>query len=302
MSFPGHRAADAVITVRQDNSRRAVEIRDLNPPAEEALGYALPAVSGLPLAALLPERIRTLLEEYIEFQEDGNDVGAVLSKVQSFCLLHRDGKELRYRLKVLRGEPENGCACFHLVLQSRAGERQGEAVRALLREHFRGHEVLEERTGLPDRPSVIKDISFVRHYVNKEMLHCCIAVVGLDQYAALKSHNGEDNAVGALLHVGSLARQNLRGDDVTGCIGESSLALILLGTSPESARMVLNRLRWLIAANPASIEGQSAPVTVSIAFARISGDGEDRDLLSRLEEKMAVIRAQPGNSLAEVTE
>ncbi len=295
--FPAYRAADAVITVCQDNDQRVVHIQGMNTIAEEALGYSFAALQGLPFTTLLPERIRQLLEEYVEFENDGNDVGAVLSKVQRFCVLHRDGKEIAYRLKVLRGEPVGGRDCFHLVLQSQADSRRNEAFRAVMRENFKGHEVLEPRTQLPDRPSIVKDIEFMRHYVNKHMLTASIAIVTFDQYTPIYEQHDNEAASAALLHIATVARQNLRGDDVAGCIGERTLALLLMDTTPDSARMVLNRLRWLIAATPHNIKSEAIPMTASIAFSMLTPDTE-RDILSRLEEQLDT---QTGNSLSELS-
>src|SRR5689334_16453004 len=112
---PSHRSNDAVITICQDNTRRVVEIRELNGPAEEALGYQKATVAGKPLTGILPERIQKLLEEYVEFEDDGNDVGNVLSKVKSFCIVNTKGREVAFRLKVLRSESLDKNAYFRLI-------------------------------------------------------------------------------------------------------------------------------------------------------------------------------------------
>src|SRR5579883_1997805 len=158
MMFQSHRSNDAVITICQDNDRKSIEIRGLNKPAEDVLGYPAGEVSGQPLIRFLPARIQTLLSEYVEYENDGNDVGNVLSKVQSFCILNQQGREVAFRLKVLRSEALDKNACFRLILQDRIGVRKEEAFRAILRENFKGHEVLDPNTNLPDRNSLVKDL------------------------------------------------------------------------------------------------------------------------------------------------
>jgi diguanylate cyclase (GGDEF)-like protein len=297
----GHRSNDAVITICQDNGRHAIEIRELNKPAEDVLGFNSATVSGRPLMHFLPERIQTLLKEYVEYDDDGNDVGIVLSKVQSFCIVNNEGKEVAFRLKVLRSESLDKNAYFRLILQDRSGGRQNEAFRAALRDNFKGHEVLEPHTGLPDRGSLVKDLELVHYYVNKEALRACTAVVEIDRFQDVKGKHGEDAVYDLLKHVAGIARQNLRGDDTIGCIGPDRLGILIMDTNPESARMVLNRLRWLIAAAPLALENRDPiPATVSIAFARVSQQTQEKDILGSLEASLAAPAASAGNALVEV--
>ncbi len=299
----GHRSNDAVITICQDNSRQAIEIRELNQPAEDVLGFDSATVSGRPLIHFLPNRIQTLLNEYVEYDDEGNDVGIVLSKVQSFCIVNNQGKEVAFRLKVLRSESLDKHAYFRLILQDRAGGRQNEAFRAALRDNFKGHEVLEPHTGLPDRGSLIKDLELVHYYVNKEALKACVAVVEIDHFQDVKGKHGEDAVYDLLKHVAGIARQNLRGDDTIGCIGPDRLGILIMDTNPESARMVLNRLRWLIAAAPLAPENREPiPATVSIAFGRVDQQSQDKDMIPKLEATLEEPASGAGNALLEVAE
>ena len=110
--FLSHRSNDAVITICQDNAKRAIDVREINPPAEQALGYKADGISGQPLSRFLPPRIQQLLTEYVEYDAEGNDVGVVLAKVQSFCILNSKGREVAFRLKVLRSESLDITRCL----------------------------------------------------------------------------------------------------------------------------------------------------------------------------------------------
>src|SRR5690242_5310698 len=100
----GYRSNDAVITICQNNAAKSIEITEINKPAEDLLGYTNTELLKKPLHHILPPRIGTLLEEYVEFKGDASDVGEVLAKVQSFSIVGRDDKETGYRLKVVRAE------------------------------------------------------------------------------------------------------------------------------------------------------------------------------------------------------
>ncbi|MBY0407327.1 MAG: PAS domain-containing protein, partial [Rickettsiales bacterium] len=145
--MPGHRSNDAVVTICQNNSAKSIKITAMNKPGEELLGYAEPELSGKDLADILPPRIATLLSEYVEFEADANDVGQVLSKVQSFATMGKNGKETGWRLKIVRSDSTADSIFFELILQDKTGLRKNEALRAAIRENFKGHEVLDADIG-----------------------------------------------------------------------------------------------------------------------------------------------------------
>ncbi len=214
----GYRSNDAVVTICQNNSAKSIEITDINKAAEELLSYTARELSGKALADILPPRIATMLNEYVEFETDANDVGQVLAKVQSFSTIGKDGKENGYRLKVVRTEASGDTIVFELVLQDKAGLRKNAALREAIQENFKGHVVLDSETGLPDRYSLGKDIELMGYYSNKSDLRSCFAVMQLDHYDELLSQYGRTTNQGIIKHIAQLCRKSLRPDDVVGIV------------------------------------------------------------------------------------
>ena len=158
--LPSHRSTDAVIDVYQNNDAGEVIIHDLNDHAQKLLGYAKEELIRQPMQIILPKRIHELLSEYVEYEAFGNDVGNVLGKVSSFCVVDKLQQEHALQIKVQRTTPMDGHDRFTIVMQAASQDRRSEAFRELLREYFKGHEVLDEDT-LPNRASLIKDIELV---------------------------------------------------------------------------------------------------------------------------------------------
>jgi len=299
----GYRSNDAVITICQNNTTKSIEITELNKAAEELLGYTSAELLKKPLHRILPPRIGTLLEEYVEFKNDASDVGEVLAKVQSFSIVGRDDKETGFRLKVVRTDSTGSNIMFRLVLQDRLGLRKNEALRQAIQDNFKGHEVLDPETGLPDRNSLLKDIELVGYYNSKSDMRTCFAILQLDHYDELFSQYGKPACQAMIKHIAAIARQNLRPDDVVGTINHKRLGVLLLDTTPETARMVSNRLRWQIAANPFELaEKGSVGLSVSIAFSRVSGRITDKKLLDDCNEALDRLGKTAANALVEVDE
>lgn len=285
--FLSHRSHDAVISIYQDNANQQIMIHDVNHPAEDILGFPKTDLVGQPIGFVLPERIHALLREYVEFEQDGNDVGSVLSKVQSFCLVNQKREEIAFRLKVARGTPVDRHDQFSLILQTAQSGRRNEAFRDLLRENFKGHEVLDLDTQLPDRASLNKDVEFVLFYVHKKELNASVAVLELDDYKQLTQAHDKKTVAAMFRHMAQIAKQNLRADDTIGFLAPKRLGAILFDTNNESARMVLNRLRWLIAANPYVLENkQTVPLSVSVGYACLSPTDDHKEALQDVEHYM----------------
>lgn len=299
----GYRSSDAVITICQNNSAKSIEISNINKPAEDMLGYENGELAKRPLQKILPDRIASLLSEYVEYESDANDVGNVLSKVQSFSIIGRDGKESAYRHKIVRAESTGERVVFNLVLHDKTGLRKNEALRKAIQDNFKGHEVLDPEFGLPDRQSLAKDIELMGYYNSKSDLRTCYAILQLDHYDELNGQYGHATCVAILKHIAHICRQNLRPDDVVGIVSPRRIGVLLLDTMPESARMVFNRLRWQIAANPYALPDRtSIGLSISISFSKVSGGTGDKKLIESCESFLDMQGAGAINVLVEVAE
>jgi len=301
MMILGYRSTDAVITVCQNNRDKSIEIRELNKPAEDMLGYKSSELARKHLHDILPSRIADMLKEYVEFETEANDVGHVLAKVQSFSVVGKDGKETGYRLKVVRAESTGERMFFRLVLQDTTGLRKNEALRKAIQDNFKGHESLDPATGLPDLASLQKDIELMGYYHNKSELKSCFAILQLDRYEELSKKYGQPVSQGMVKHIATLCRNSLRPDDMVGSVSYMRVGILLMDTTPESARMVFNRLRWQIAANPYVLPDKtSVGVSVSISFSSISGSGGDKTIIESCGDALNAMGPAAVNALTEV--
>lgn len=275
-----HRSSDVVFTICQDNSRKVVDIRDANANAEEVLGFSQIELRNKPLIDFLPARIKELVNEYVEYEDDANDVGSVLSKVQNFLMLDKQGREVAFRARIVRSEALDANAYFKLILQDKQGIKKTEAFKRVLVENFKGHEAIHPETGLPDRGSIFKDLELTLHYVNKGEIKASFAVIEIDDFEKLRGRYGASSFRAMQQHVAALARKHLRAEDTVGTLSPARLGLILVDAELESARMVLNRYRGRINATPCPMpDGSLVPLTVSMAFAQIGVGEHERTIL-----------------------
>ncbi len=292
-----YRTSDAVITICQNNKAQSVTITEINESAKDITGFSVEELVGKPLNMILPARIVELMNEYVEFDPDANDVGAVLSKVRSFSIVSRDGNENGYRVRVVRQSSTDNMMFFSLVLQNTVGARKNEATRKIIQDNFKGHESLDRQTDLPDRSSMIKDIGVMKRYNSREMLSC-FAMLQVDNYDKLLAEHGQSIFIEILKHVAFIAKRSLRPDDVVGVVGDGRLGILLVDMVGGSERLVLNRLRWQIASNPYTSPGKNiVGLSVSISFCNIAENINERETLEQCELALDGLGSKSQNML-----
>lgn len=296
-TLESYRKSDAVFIVCQNNDKKILEIAALNDEAIRVTGYSNDEMVGHPLSAILPERISNIIDEFIEFEEEKTDLLAVLSKVRQFAVRKRDGKEAEFRLRIISGESNDRNPWFHLVLVDEQKARDANAFRAIIKENFKGHEVIDPRTNLPDRASLIKDIELITYYVRDKNIPASFAVVDINYYDKLLSRYGQDACDHLHKHISDVFRQKLRTEDTIGTLSERSLGVILVDASQEEARMVLNRLRWAISVSPLQLQKDELIAQVNVSFTQIDGKIGNIELLRKCEEYMLLQRGEIANSL-----
>ena len=297
----GYRSNDAVLTICQNNVAKSIEIIDVNEAAASLTGYSKQELAGRALASVVPMRLSTLLIEYIEYEEDANDVGAVLSKVQSFSMLAKDGKEKNFRLKVVRGESTKEKLTFRLVLQDAIDVRKDDALHKLIQENFKGHEVLHPSLEIPDRHSLEKDVELTIYYHHKANIRASFVAIQLDHLESLEKQYNAAQSSEFLKHIVQVFRGNLRPGDVVGAISDTQIGVLLLDAVSDSTRLVANRLRWQVAAQPFSLPDTSMlSLTASMAYINIDGVLTADRLVDACLSKLAELPEDAASQLVEV--
>lgn len=292
MSGP-FRQSDAVLTIAQYNERHAIEVTAVNEVASQIVGYSPDELTGMAFRELVPIKIAEMLDDYVEYEAGHNDVGDVLRKVRDFQLKSKNGKHMPFTVKIVRHNSQQHDE-FMLIMHDEEAQRSKNAVMSALRENFEGHAALDADTGLPDRSSFEKGVDLV--FLHRENIAngVCIALLEIDNYETILAKCGISACHKAMQDIAALCRQNLRGNDVVAQFDKNRLALILVGTKREPAKIVLNRLRWLIAGlRIQTKQGMDASSTVSLIFDEIDAHSQPDELLKHIEK---VLDSKPKES------
>lgn len=267
------RQTDAVLTIAQDNAHRTVLVTGANEVAGEVIGYPLDELKGKDFHDLVSPKIGEMIDDYVEYEDGANDVGSVLRKIRDFQLKNREGVITPYRLKIVRHHALEHSDEFLLIMQDAAKQKETTAFLQMLQENVKGHEAIRPETGLPDSASMLKALELVSYHLENVPAGATFALFQIDNYNELLSKYGVQACYRVVQSVAALCQQNLRTNDVIAQPDKNRIGLVLLGASGEPAKIVLNRLRWLVSSMHTRLDqGIDAQCTVSIISHTIERD------------------------------
>lgn len=283
-----YRKNDGMILVCQNNDDQSILIYGINDVAQKLLGVDENEMKGKALVEIVPRRIRDSIDEFIEYEDESNrDVYSVLNRLRDFRFLNREGEEVPVSLKVARAQAKDRNQWFQLIIKDEVYQREVDSFKQILRDNFKGHEVLDSETQLPDRKSILKDIEIAHYYATSKGLEACYAYFRLDSFEELKRQHGLKEALEGLNHVAANLRRNLRTDDTIGRVATDAIGVILMNITLDSARVVLNRLRWGVTSEEMKLaSGGGKALSISIAFGKL-GEEKGDTLPVRCEEELA---------------
>jgi GGDEF domain-containing protein len=239
------RKDDAMALIKQDNDKELITLEGVNNVMLALLGYTgEDRLRSIPFGNFVGNKTRLLLKEQIEYKDDNHDLIDVMRRQREIILKTKEGKEITTPFKMVRAAAQDKHLWFRLIVKDERREREVEVLHQAISANLKGHEVLDEATGLVNAATFIKDLELAQHYHNSQNIGAACVSVRLDEYDAILSH-GEIFGTRAIRHVANLLRQGLRDNDVIARIDEHAIGVLLVDVAPESLPVVVGRIRNL---------------------------------------------------------
>lgn len=294
------RKDDAALILCQNNDKKIVEIQQVSESAAKVLGYEVYELIARPFTMVVGARVKEAIEEDVEYSESGRDVEDVIRKLRDFKIRTKSGEEIIVNIKILRDPAQDHHAWFRLILKDEQRQREERSVRTLIREHLAGVQVQAPITQLPDRYSAEQALNLVTNYVSSQGLQACFAAVRIDRHPKNIERYGKIPCQKLLQHVASCCQSKFRADDIVCQLSDTTMGMVLFDITPDSARVVLNRLRWFIASHRINFGGKvDFSVTVSVFFTNVTAESGTK-ALERIEAAVEQLGADERSALIEV--
>jgi len=127
-----------------------------------------------------------------------------------------------------------------------------------------------------------------------------LAIIDIDFFKRINDQHGHDAGDAVLREVALALRVRIRKSDVLARIGGEEFALVMLGTQPPGAWVVLERLRERVAALRVSAGGREVACTISIGMTdRVETDADWTTLYKRADQALYAAKARGRNRVVE---
>lgn len=231
------RKDDAVISVCQDNKKKALSILGLNQAARDLLKYEKGSLLNKPLINVLSAKAADNVRDYLEYTEDGQDLLDILPKVIGFSLVDARGEDIRTRVKVFRTmQFTNNKINYELLIRDisllhKLGTFRDEY---LMGKKYKNHDLFD----IPDSESSILELCVISNFALRYQVNVAMGVIGFDSHF--------DKINDALKTVIEHFYKNCRSDDFLGYIDKNKVLFILFNCDAKNTPKVVNRVHSAI--------------------------------------------------------
>lgn len=292
------RKGDINITICQNNDEAKLIVEAADSAIENVIGYESEELVGKDITEILLPDVREIIYTHLDYNDPDSDLASVLGKVRDFGFITKLGYEVKLNMRVNHALTDDSYPKFQLIVKDHSEVSEGS--KSALR-NFRGRQSINQDTGLPDQESFMKEAEFINFCVSKDRISASFALVSVDGIENFSEQYGEDFTKEMLRDLIGRCQMNFREDDIMASLEDNLIGVILLDANTSAAKIPLNRLRWQVASQPfTGSDGQTANLTLSIAYSSITQEHLVEDAIKICEEKLQELRVDGGNKIAEV--
>ena len=294
------RNGDGILVVIQNNEEKTVTISSINEPLEALLGYGKGEMLNRRVETILGTQEGEALADDIEYSDEATDFGDIFSRMREMRLRRRLGDEVKVNYTLSRLMSQGANACFQIVIPDEQERVSRDKMTAFIGLNLDGHKHLDPATGLPDHQTAEAFLPLLKNYYADAKADIVFAVLRIDRHKKSIAKYGPEAATQLMMHVNQICRSTFRSEDMSFCLSDSTLGLVLFNLTRDAARVVLNRLRWKIRSHRIDFGGKSDfSVSACISFDLL--DFEDiPGIFARCEAAVAELDLNERNMLLEL--
>ena len=294
------RRGDGVLVVLQNNAEKTVTISSINEQLEALLGYGKGEILNRRIETILGVNEAESVADDLDYSDSGSDFGDIFSRMREMRLRRRLGDEIRVNYQLSRMMSQGMNACFQIVIPDEQERLSRTKINDFIALNLIGHTELDAATGLPNHKTAEIFLPLLKNYYADAKADIVFAVLRLDRHQKSIAKYGPQAATQLMMHAYQICRSTFRSEDMIFALSDATLGVVLFNITRESARVVLNRLRWKIRNHRIEFGGKSDfSVSACIGFDKL--DFEDiLGIVTRCENAMAELDANERNALLEL--
>ncbi len=294
------RKGEGLLLVVQNNDEKTLTISSMNEALEALLGYAKGEILGRRVETILGSREAEAIDDDLEYDDAAPDFGDIFPRIRDMRFRRRNGDEIRVNCTLSRLMSQGKNACFQIVIPNEQERAASGKLSEFIAVNLDGHKELDPATGLPNHQTAKAFLPLLKNYFAETGTSIVFAMVRMDRHEKSVARYGREACTQLLMHVCHICRSTFRAEDMIFALSDSTLGIVLFDISHESARVVLNRLRWKIRNHRIAFGGKADfSISTCIGFDQL--DLEDvTGVFERCEAAMGALDKNERNMLVEV--
>lgn len=171
-----------------------------------------------------------------------------------------------------------------------------ELRKVILYEEIEKLATTDSLTGLYVRREIIESLEEELERARRHKLSFAFLMLDIDHFKKCNDRYGHLAGDYVLRQIARILKTNLREIDLVGRYGGEEMAVLLLNTHEEEARLVAERIREAIGKYPFKFSGEEFKITISIGGAIYPGDGDSAlELIANADKALYLAKERGRN-------
>ncbi len=239
------RKGNLKFVIEQNNPEKSLKITQFRKSVDERrggdyFGYDEDALIGKDFRTLLPDDIKEIFDENLDFNFDGNDIKDILSHIITFKIKNVKGEIINMNAFSERDISTEEKQHFNVILEKKYFLR--DKIKNILQDLSNSKIAYDEQTGLISNEVFIHTLDEIMDYMFEIRVESVLLVLSVEGFPSIRKSEGKDKSDEIITKISEVIRNNFRTRDIVAYLGIGKFAIAMLRTFEDEVVYPLKRL------------------------------------------------------------
>ncbi len=239
------RKGNLKFVITQDNSAKTLHINDFKKAVDERregdyFGYDEEVLIGRDFRTLLPEDVREIINDNLEFEFEAQDMKDILNHVINFKILTAASQSLDMNVHIEREISTSDKQNFEIVLERKYHLR--DKIKSILAGISEVQNAYQEGMNILNLESFEMVLDDVMDYLYEMKLESILMVISVEGFPLIRRNEGKEKTDDIVHDIAGVIKNTFRSRDVPAYIGMGKFAVVMLRTFEDEVLYPIKRL------------------------------------------------------------
>jgi diguanylate cyclase (GGDEF)-like protein len=242
-------------------------------------GFSNVDIKGKKFQEIVPKEIAEIIDDNIEFTQEGNDFKSVVEKIIRFKIFNNKNEVLDMNAFVERKLTENDVMGFELILEKKIHLK--EKIKSILSGIHEVRMIEHKNTKLMNSEAYNHVLDEILDFLHENKIVASMMVISIDGYPMLRRRLGRKKIDELLKKISHSLKVTFRTRDIIAYLGVGNFAVTMVKTFPDEVVHPLKRLEQNFRK-----EGVfNSSLSINARYKNIDLETEVNDLINQVKSK-----------------